>query len=518
MNPRFLDAVSMQRLRADEAGTRGWQPATLNLARRTGRLPRRLPTAQLLFMLTIGFAALAVTGLAAGIAEVMTDSANVGADAWLRLAIASLLVGTVVANVLAMVGRTRIVRWVGRRIGRHRPTAPAVVRESVPLDMVGMAELTRRAPQDLGRPAARQIGSARASGLISRLSWWPLLIAAFVVAATGVVIGGYLLLESVITHGLQAALGWRTLLLAFALLGTVAVWRIGRRSLIHRRYRRRRPLLRRLLVALRLGGRPADTLLNSGARSLAQAAPQMVLVSVAATGALLVGGWSALGFSGPGGFVSAWGDAATTTPGPTADQQTAGATATALNATTPPVSPDVRPTDGNATSGAVAASATPETNASIAPPGTSPGQSATPVSPPPDGPSPSTTTATQPPTAEPTAAPKATQTSTPTPTPKSTPTPTPKVTPPPTPSPSPTPTPTPTPKPTPTPCLASGQPDVDCDGVSNDDEKAYGSDPEDPASTPESAAYDVMNNKSTCFDGKDNDLDGAFDAKDSECG
>lgn len=53
--------------------------------------------------------------------------------------------------------------------------------------------------------------------------------------------------------------------------------------------------------------------------------------------------------------------------------------------------------------------------------------------------------------------------------------------------------------------------DTDKDGYSDYDENAYGSDPNNPASTPESWAF------GTCQDGIDNDLDGATDGADSGC-
>jgi hypothetical protein len=53
--------------------------------------------------------------------------------------------------------------------------------------------------------------------------------------------------------------------------------------------------------------------------------------------------------------------------------------------------------------------------------------------------------------------------------------------------------------------------DTDQDGYSDYDEEAYGSDPGDPASTPESWAF------GTCEDGADNDRDGAADGEDGGC-
>ena len=84
-------------------------------------------------------------------------------------------------------------------------------------------------------------------------------------------------------------------------------------------------------------------------------------------------------------------------------------------------------------------------------------------------------------------------------------------------TPTPTATPAPTPAPTPTPCVVLGEPDADCDGASDDAEKQYGTDPEDPKVTPEHWTYDILYNQSSCFDGKDNDGDGDTDAKDQGC-
>ena len=70
----------------------------------------------------------------------------------------------------------------------------------------------------------------------------------------------------------------------------------------------------------------------------------------------------------------------------------------------------------------------------------------------------------------------------------------------------PTPSPSPTPSPTPT-------SDSDGDTVPDDVEEAFGSDPDDPDSTPEALAFDP----DTCTDGVDNDGDGLTDADDEGC-
>ena len=91
-------------------------------------------------------------------------------------------------------------------------------------------------------------------------------------------------------------------------------------------------------------------------------------------------------------------------------------------------------------------------------------------------------------------------------TPTGQPTPGPTDTPPP-PTATPTP-PTPTPDPTATPPT-----DTVGDGVSDAVENQYGSNPNDPVSTPEALLYSA----STCGDSVDNDLDGSTDAADSGC-
>jgi len=48
-------------------------------------------------------------------------------------------------------------------------------------------------------------------------------------------------------------------------------------------------------------------------------------------------------------------------------------------------------------------------------------------------------------------------------------------------------------------------------------EMKYGSDPKDPASTPEDALYDAAFFAFTCIDLKDNDLDTLIDIKDPGC-
>lgn len=85
-----------------------------------------------------------------------------------------------------------------------------------------------------------------------------------------------------------------------------------------------------------------------------------------------------------------------------------------------------------------------------------------------------------------------------------------------TPAPSPTPAPTPSLTPVITP-LPPPPADDDGDGVDTLVEMKYGSDPKDPASTPEDAFYDAAFFAFTCGDLKDNDLDALIDIKDPGC-
>lgn len=115
-----------------------------------------------------------------------------------------------------------------------------------------------------------------------------------------------------------------------------------------------------------------------------------------------------------------------------------------------------------------------------------------------------TPTATPPPTEtpiEPTGEPTGTGEPTPTQTPTETPPPTP------------TPTATATPTPVATPCPG----DDDCDGVNNAVESGFGSDHNDPNSTPEHRLYDIQFGDDTCMDGADNDLDVLTDGADPDC-
>ena len=76
------------------------------------------------------------------------------------------------------------------------------------------------------------------------------------------------------------------------------------------------------------------------------------------------------------------------------------------------------------------------------------------------------------------------------------------------PTPVPTPVPTATPVPTPTPTM-----DTDGDGITDADEVAYGSDPNNILSTPENSLYAAA----TCTDGVDNDQDTFTDTADPGC-
>jgi len=59
--------------------------------------------------------------------------------------------------------------------------------------------------------------------------------------------------------------------------------------------------------------------------------------------------------------------------------------------------------------------------------------------------------------------------------------------------------------------------DSDGDGIFDSDELAYGSNPDDPNSTPEHYYFDLYFEVATCTDGLDNDLDGSTDLDDPGC-
>lgn len=65
-------------------------------------------------------------------------------------------------------------------------------------------------------------------------------------------------------------------------------------------------------------------------------------------------------------------------------------------------------------------------------------------------------------------------------------------------------------------CIDFGS-DADSDGISRCIELEFGSDPNNPASTPEHLAYDQEYGRSTCTDGVDNNLDGLADHQDVSC-
>ena len=58
---------------------------------------------------------------------------------------------------------------------------------------------------------------------------------------------------------------------------------------------------------------------------------------------------------------------------------------------------------------------------------------------------------------------------------------------------------------------------MDCDGVPDEVEETYGSDQQDPESTPEGLDYDSFYDEVTCEDGLDNDKDLLTDAMDPDC-
>jgi hypothetical protein len=65
--------------------------------------------------------------------------------------------------------------------------------------------------------------------------------------------------------------------------------------------------------------------------------------------------------------------------------------------------------------------------------------------------------------------------------------------------------------------VCCGEDDSDCDGWDDEVEEQYGSDPDDPDSTPEDAGFDEEFDEDSCTDGVDNDLDGDADAEDEGC-
>jgi hypothetical protein len=496
MDPRLLDALPLQRLLAAGSRPSTWRPATVDLARRPTWVPKAAAARLFSSTMVLGFAALALAGLAAGVSEVSAHGDDVSTEAWLRLAITGLLFAAVAGNVLSMLGRSTIVRAAKRRIRRGRPSSASKQQGTQSLDRVSSAELNRRAHPNLGVPDVVRVASARTRGLAGLLSWWPIVALALVVAVLGVAVTGYLLLQRVLSDGLRPDVLWDVPWLALALFGTYAVWRIARRSLGHRRSRHRRRLLRRLLRPFGLGGRAADGFVGSGVRSQALGAPRLALVGIAASSALVLGAWSTLGFAGLGGLPTDMAGISTSTPSPTPESRAGTPTAQAESSLAPTTGPTSQPTEPATTA--------PGTMASAMPPSATPGPTLTASS------TPSTTAS---PTSRATQSATATASPPPTATPSPTPTKAPTARPTASPTPKPSPPPTPTPQPTPTPCPG----DADCDGVPDDIEKQYGSKADDPASTPEHADYDKLFGAKSCLDGEDNDGDDLTDAADPEC-
>ncbi len=254
-----------------------------------------------------------------------------------------------------------------------------------------------------------------------------------------------------------------------AFLGLAMMSRITILAIFDHTRRKRRPAFLRVT---RSGAKPmAD---DSGSRQNAPATA--VLTGLAAMALLVTAFWPEVssavsGIGGDGGPQTA------VAPPPTAAATPTPPAASAATATPRPPTATATPTPRPPTPTAPADTPTPQ------PP------TATPAAPTPTATSANTATAT----------PTATATATATPTRTPTPTPTPTATA--------TPTPLPTATPTPPPPL-----DSDGDGVPNAIELQYGSLPNDPASTPESAAYDAAEMRTTCSDGVDNDKDGTTDA------
>ncbi len=424
------------------------------VARRIGSLAVRTS------LFALGLVTLA--GLATTSVQSATDADGITLLDLTRLAILTIATASVFGQARLLLGfRSR------RRTTPPDPSRPTA-RQRPLLAGVESEELAALAAPDIGELGVR---SRLLHGTTRRFDTmlWAIVVVATLVLVGSVVAGLAGGLAADVERGrlgLDSAI--RAVFLVLAAFGWAVIARTSIAALLDRRKRRRRSALMRLLrYLLRL---IRSVTLGVGpflaAPGLASAA--VLLVSASMVGGVAFGPEVAARLSGGGGTGPSGspGPSATATPGPSG-----GPVPTVAAASPIPETPTPEPSpSGTATTG----------GSPTAGPSASSGATGTPTP---------------------------TPTSTPTPTPATTPTPTPAPTPTPTPSPTPAPTPTPTPAPTPTPNA-----DLDGDGVPNDIETTYGSDPGNMLSTPENLVYDQQFNMGTCFDTIDNDLDGGIDS------
>jgi hypothetical protein len=491
--PPIFDGAALRHLREAAANPdrAAWHPRSeTKTPRRDSRLR---PVMKALPWLFAPLALLAIIGFANGILHAASKDGDIGVIGWMRLAVLALMVSAVLGQWTALLRRTPLGRTVAR-VWASRRHASESATGGVLLDGAALSAVRRVSSSDIGKARLSAIAAARGRRAVSAWTWWSLVIAVPLVGAVVIGLLAFWMVRGVAEDGISFRLLLQVPMLLFGVIGVRMVIKTGLRSLTNRRIRSRRRLLRRLLSWLLrlLGFRRGGPGYARGPVDKAYPSPAWIgLISLAALATFGLGIAPALGFGDDSGTGQASGVAASR------ETSTPTATANLLVGSQTPAPPTV---SGGARTGSptVVGTEAPTISPSVTPSPRAP--SPTPLTPSvtPTPPTPSVTptfTATpQTPTLTPTNSPTASPTATPvSPTPTHTPMP-------------------PTPTYTPTPVI-----DTDGDGVPDDVENAFGSNPKDPNSKPEHKTYDALTASKSCTDGLDNDADGAFDDKDSGC-
>ncbi len=452
-------------------------PARPAARSRPGAGALRWPMAVLLPPCFFALAGVMFFGLARGTAG------SLAGDGGFSIGDAALLVLLVLAAVavfgqgFALLRRHPAARTLLKRRAEPAPEPARAAAAPYPLDHVTVEALVRAAPADLGS-GSRLAAAGRTTWRTGDTLLWIVLGAISVgVAAFAAFGAGFSVWKALEGGSYTPMLIILAVFCGMAFLGLAAMARITIAAIFDRRRRKRRPAFFRVV---RNGARPLSRPAEGGGRT-----PASGVVAVVAGFVLVFAAFWPEVTDAVGGIVDGGGPEPAAVADPT---QTPTPTAQPTVATATP-----RPPTPTAAAANPTATATPSPTAT--PAATSTPTAAATISPGTATPSPTAT-------GSPAGTPTPTATGTPTPTPTRTPTPTATATP----TPTPTATPTPTPTPTATPVV-----DTDGDGVPNAVEDQYGSNPMNPNSTPENAAYDALSGRITCSDGLDNDLDGSTD-------
>jgi hypothetical protein len=537
-----VDRVPPQRLRAAAAER---APSAIDA---TPVVPRaRAPRLSMRWLLglLLPLRILAVVGLTALVFHIVRKRGDVGLLVWLQLVVLAMLTWTVWLHASMLVRR---IGWIRRRSAARRSGQST----PLPLARATTTELRLAAPSELGVPGRGAAGVLRIRRGAAGATWWLLLGSIVVICALFIAIvvrwmvldlderglGGWFVAQVLLVGAAIFAIGW-TVRCAIRSVAQPA----GRRSRSH--VQRFFNWLLRLLSLGRYGTRGAAPTASAPAGAWTMSIlTQVGALALLATGVFGVGVAAATVEGPPAGSTDTaldWAsdrDPADDVDGagsavivvddvsPTgADQPTDGASQLPPGSSAPDTSSAASgPTDATTnmsltstaspTSGPTTTAGAPTIPTTSLVPGTTSISNPAPISPPTTPPPPTNpptgttqpttvtvtvtaTTAAAPTTAAPTTA--TTTTNAPATAPSTT-----AVT-------------TTTVKRTTTttdPCPDGTAVDCDGDGVPNRTEALYGSDPNDPESTPEDRRFDPA----TCADGDDNDRDGSRDGEDPGCG